>query len=444
MTQNGRRIIIPDTNVFLHDSDALYAFPGDRIMVALEVIEEIDDQKRRMDDVGRNARLTSRTLDELRMKNKLSSGVELKNGSVLIIVFGDKGLGSLPASLRTNKEDNRILATALSVQANNPDVECWFVSKDINMRIKADAIGLKAMDYEAGKVELEELYQGFREVDVKPDQLDAFRRSGRLSLDLDPPPAPNEIVVMICGRQDACEYGRVDPEKKVIIPLTLTIDDNVSGITPMNPEQVFAFELLMDDRLQLVTLNGRAGTGKTLLALAAGVKKVLEEGKYAELLVSRPVIPMGKDLGYLPGGIQEKLDPWMVPIYDNLDLIFSMTSDKKKRKANIRDIIDGTDQIQVEPLTYIRGRSMPDRFMIVDEAQNLSPHEVKTIITRAGKNTKIVLTGDPYQIDHPYLDMNSNGLNYVVDKFRGSTVAGHMTLVKGERSELAELAAELL
>lgn len=444
MTEKKRRVIIPDTNVFLHDAEAIYAFPGDLLKIPLEVIEEIDDQKRRMDDVGRNARQTSRILDELRVKGSLTEGVVLENGCILSIAFGDKSLSALPHSLRTNKEDNRILATALSIASKSNGDACCFVTKDINMRIKAEAIGLITMDYEAGKIEYEELYQGFREREISSSELERFKTEGRIELQMDPPLSANELVTMICEDKEDCAYGRMDPEAKVILPLKYTLDNVFAGIQPLNPEQLFAFDLLMDPRVQLVTLNGRAGTGKTLLALAAGVKLVLEDSVYSELLVSRPVIPMGKDLGYLPGGVHEKMDPWMEPIYDNLDHIFSSTDEKKKQKRNIRDIMDSTNQIQVEPLSYIRGRSMPDRFMIIDEAQNLSPHEVKTIVTRAGKNTKIVLTGDPYQIDHPYLDINSNGLNYAVERMREEAIAGHMTLVKGERSELAELAAELL
>ncbi|MFH1538761.1 MAG: PhoH family protein [bacterium] len=439
-----KRIIIPDTNIFLHDADCIKAFPGEIIKIPLEVIEEIDDQKRRLDDVGRNARMTSRMLDELRVRGNIATGVELENGTVVSVEFGEKNLASLPPSLRMNKEDNRIIATALSIAEKNPDHVCYFVTKDINMRIKANVIGLRSMDYEAGKIELEELYHGFREVEVEKDVMDEFAKNGELKLDLDPPLAPNEMVVLGREDDDDCLYGRMDAEKEKVVPLKYSMDSVIAGIQPRNPEQVFAFEVLMDDNIKLVTLNGRAGTGKTLLALAAGVGKVMEETIYAELLVSRPVIPMGKDLGFLPGDIEAKLAPWMVPIYDNLDLIFSLSSDKKKRKSSVRDITESTSLIRVEPLTYIRGRSMPERFMIIDEAQNLSPHEVKTIITRAGIDTKVVLTGDPYQIDHPYLDLNSNGLNYVVERFKDNSVAGHVTLLKGERSELAELAAELL
>lgn len=441
----GKKIYILDTNIFLNDPKSLNAFPGEVIKIPLEVIEEIDDQKRRVDDVGRAARQTSRMLDELRAKGNLSDGVMLDNGCMVYVEFGDLGLSALPTSLRTNKEDNRILATALCIKRKNTGNECFFITKDINMRIKADTIGITTMDFEIGKIEYEELYQGYTELSVTPKQIADFRVNKKLEQDPDEMLLPNEFAVLACEENGDTEYGRLDSETNLIVPLKISMDSVIAGIKPLNPEQVFAFELLLDDEIKLVTLNGRAGTGKTLLALAAGCHTVLETENFEKLLISRPVIPMGKDIGFLPGSIEEKMDPWMVPLFDNLDLIFSLSSpDKKKQKRNIRELIESTNAIQVEPLTYIRGRSLPDQYMIIDEAQNLSPHEVKTIITRAGKNTKVVLTGDPYQIDHPYLDINSNGLNYVIERFKESSVAGHVTMIKGERSELAELAAELL
>ena len=441
-----RKIYILDTNIFLNDPKSLNAFPGEIIKIPLEVIEEIDDQKRRVDDVGRNARQTSRILDELRTtRGNLSEGVTLDNGCTVYVEFGDLGINSLPPSLRTNKEDNRIIATALCIKKKNPNNECFFVTKDINMRIKADTIGINTIDYEVGKIEYEELYQGYRELDVTPAQLAEFKKNKRVHINSERQLLPNEIGILACKETGETAYGRMDAAEDAILPLKLTLDTVISGIKPLNIEQLFAFELLMDNNISLVTLNGRAGTGKTLLALAAGCNLVLETESYEKMLVSRPVIPMGKDIGFLPGSIEEKMDPWMEPLFDNLDMIFSLSSpDRRKQKRNIKEFIESTNAISVEPLTYIRGRSLPEQYMIVDEAQNLSPHEVKTIITRAGKNTKVILTGDPYQIDHPYLDVNSNGLNYVVERFKNSPVAGHVTLVKGERSELAELAAELL
>ncbi|HPN95767.1 MAG: PhoH-like protein [bacterium ADurb.Bin236] len=439
-----KRILIPDTNIFINDPNSIYAFPNEIIKIPLEVIEEVDDQKRRSDDVGRNARQTSRILDNLRTVNgSLSDGVTLENGCNVSVEFGDKPMSSLPASLRSNKEDNRILATALSIQDKNPGNICVFITLDINMRIKAEAIGLVTMDYEPGKIQFEELYKGYSEKEVSSSQLDELASKGKLVLA--DTMRPHELVALSSPEAGKTANGRFDAEAGAIVPLKHSLDAVVSGIKPLNIEQLFAFELLMDDSVSLVTLNGRAGTGKTLIALAAGCHAVLERGAFERLLISRPVVPMGKDLGFLPGSIEEKMDPWMQPLYDNLDLIFTLgAQDKKREKRKIRELVESTGMINIEPLTYIRGRSLPNQFMIVDEAQNLSQHEVKTIITRAGKNTKVVLTGDPYQIDHPYLDTDSNGLNYVVERFKDSPAAGHVTLVKGERSKLAELAAELL
>lgn len=448
MTENHRLIVVPDTNIFLHDAHTMFAFPGEILMIPLEVIEEIDDQKRRADEVGRHARLTSRILDELRGRGNLKDGVDLENGCTVRVAFGAKRMDCLPRSLRENKEDNRILATALSIKEEYKNNDCVFVTRDINMRIKAEAIGLRAMDYEEDKIDLEELYLGYETAEVTADELAAFRENGRLPADRFPDLVVNQFAILTCDGDTA--YARIDPAQQAAVPLTMTLETGVAGIYPLNPEQMFAFELLLNPGIQFVTLNGRAGTGKTLLALAAGCRQVLEDSVYQKLLVSRPVIPLGKDLGFLPGSVEEKLDPWMTPLYDNFEIIFATGGEVGKKKIQddvkrqIRSIIQSTPLIEVEALSYIRGRSLPNQFMVVDEAQNLSPHEVKTIVTRAGKGTKIVLTGDPYQIDHPYLDSNSNGLNYAVEKFKNSPLAGHVTLVKGERSELAETAARLL
>ena len=446
MTENNRKIIVPDTNIFLHDANSINAFPGQRLMIPIEVIEEVDDHKRRADEVGRHARLISRILDDLRVRGPLAEGVDLENGCTVSVVLREKSRTDyLPRSIRRNKEDNRILATAIHVQQEYSENECFFVTKDINMRIKADAIGLKTMDYEEDKIELEELYMGYKEQEISKADFGKLNKQGRLPRDMFPEFTVNEIVVAICG--DDFSYLRIDDKEKAALPLNLTMDSVISGVSPLNPEQIFAFELLLNPDINLVTLNGKAGTGKTLLALAAGCQQVLEDQDYQKMLVSRPVIPLGKDIGFLPGKIEDKLDPWMTPLYDNFEIIFHSTDKGRKHapsKLQIRQIIEATNLIEVEALSYIRGRSLPNQFMVVDEAQNLSPHEVKTIVTRAGKDTKIVLTGDPYQIDHPYLDSNSNGLNYAVERFKESPLAGHVTLIRGERSELAEVAAQLL
>jgi PhoH-like ATPase len=317
-----------------------------------------------------------------------------------------------------------------------------FVTKDTNLRIKADAVGLVAADYESDKVSIEELYAGTSEVMVRKDEVDRFFGQGYLDLDGDY--LPNEGITLVEETNPShTGIGRYQGALARVVPLIRTPKEGLWGIHPRNREQQFALDLLLNDDIQLVTLVGKAGTGKTLLAIAAGLHKAADEGDYSRLLVSRPIFPLGRDLGFLPGDVEEKLAPWMQPIFDNVELLLGMVDERGKRKRGYKEL-EEMGLLEIEPLTYIRGRSIPKQFMIVDEAQNLTPHEIKTIITRAGEGTKIVLTGDPYQIDNPYVDSSSNGLTYAVEKFKGQEIAGHVTLTKGERSPLAELAANLL
>jgi PhoH-like ATPase len=317
-----------------------------------------------------------------------------------------------------------------------------FVTKDTNLRIKADAIGLVAEDYESDKVDIEELYQGYVEMTVDAELIDRFHGQG--SVELDGEYMPNQFVTLRdMSNSSHTAIGRYDFLQRKLVPVKKIAKEGVWSIHPRNREQAFTLDLLLDDNIKLVTLVGKAGTGKTLLAIAAGLNKTAEDNIFNRLLVSRPVFPMGKDLGFLPGDIEEKLTPWMQPIFDNVELLLSGHEMEKRRTKGYKELM-AMGIMEIEPLTYIRGRSIPNQYMIVDEAQNLTPHEIKTIVTRAGEGTKIVLTGDPYQIDNPYVDASSNGLTYVVEKFKGQAIAGHVTLMKGERSELAELAANLL
>jgi PhoH-like ATPase len=317
------------------------------------------------------------------------------------------------------------------------------VTKDTNLRIKADAVSLKAEDYESDKVSIDEVYSGLREVVVPGDRIDAFYASGEArmpELEL----YPNQFVVL---RDEAAAshtaIGKHVHKEGRIVPIGKR-KEAVWGILPRNREQLFALDLLLNDEVQLVTLIGKAGTGKTLLALAAGLHKTAEEGVYHRLLVSRPIFPLGRDIGFLPGDVNEKLKPWMQPIFDNVELLMGGIEGRGKKMHRGHDELIAMGMLEIEPLTYIRGRSIPNQFLLVDEAQNLTPHEIKTIVSRAGEQTKLVLTGDPYQIDNPYVDSDSNGLTYLVEKFKSEPIAGHVTLVKGERSRLAELAANLL
>ena len=419
------------------------AFEENDVVIPLVVIEEIDSQKKRQDEVGRSARRVAHHLDDLRKGGKLSEGVPLVAGGRLRVEI--QALRSdLPAELDISKPDNQVLAIAAQITRAHPDQRVVLVSKDINVRVKAEALDLAAEDYERDKVvrNTSELYSGVRVVTIDADVMEAFNRDGSL-----PPPdddlRPNEFVHFQVPEQHSLSaLGRFDLTLRAIVPLAPPARDTW-GIQAKNLGQRFALDALMNDDISLVTLTGRAGTGKTLLALAAGLHKVVDEHVYRRLLVTRPVIPMGKDVGYLPGDKDEKLRPWMQPIYDNLEFLMS-TMYKDQMVGDMVNRLQDKGLFEVEALTYIRGRSIPQQLIIVDEAQNLTPHEVKTIISRAGEGTKMVLTGDPYQIDHPYLDFSSNGLCYAVEKFKDSPLAAHVTLTKGQRSELAELAAVLL
>ncbi|MGE5507082.1 MAG: PhoH family protein [Chitinophagales bacterium] len=445
-----KKTYVLDTSVLLHDAEALSAFEDNLVVIPIAVVEEVDNHKRRLDEIGRNARRISTLLDELRGQGQLNRGVALPDGGTLRIELNHQEMEYLPASFDRHKVDNRILAVALSLQ-KEPEVPkpVILVSKDINMRVKADSVGLLAQDFERNKVQVDELYSGNRTVRVPAETINRFYTEGGLpAVALGPDGESlhvNEFVLL----EDAAGtsqsgLARVDKPGR-LVPLR-NLHAELWGIKARNKEQRMAVELLLNDEVRLVTLVGKAGTGKTLLALAAGLQKVTEEGVYRKLLVSRPVVPMGNDLGFLPGDLEDKLRPWMQPLHDNLELLFASREGRGGRERggnplqNLRDL----GLVDIEALTYIRGRSIPGQFFILDEAQNLTPHEVKTVITRVGEGTKIVLTGDPYQIDHPYLDSSSNGLTYVVEKMKGEPLAGHVTLVKGERSELAELAARLL
>jgi PhoH-like ATPase len=432
-----------DTNVLLHDPEALMSFEDNEVVIPLVVIEEIDSQKKRQDEVGRSARRVAHHLDDLRGVGKLSEGVPIPSGGTLRVVIQAKG-EHLPVELDISKPDNQVLAVTAQLNGASNGARVVLVSKDINVRVKAEALNLTAEDYERDKVvrSSSELYGGITVMDVDPPAMDAYQHEARADargVDL----YPNQFVhFQVPENHSLSALGRFDVAEHAIVPLAPAQKDTW-GIQAKNLGQRFALDALMNDEISLVTLTGRAGTGKTLLALAAGLHKVVDEHVFRRLLVTRPVIPMGKDVGYLPGDKEEKLRPWMQPIYDNLEFLMS-TMYKDQMVADMVTRLQDKGLFEVEALTYIRGRSIPQQLIIVDEAQNLTPHEVKTIISRAGEGTKMVLTGDPYQIDHPYLDFSSNGLCYAVEKFKESPLAAHVTLTKGQRSELAELAAVLL
>jgi len=432
-----------DTNVLLHDPQAMFKFEDNHVIIPLTVIEEIDRFKKEQSETGRNARQISRMIDGFRQHAKLFEGVPLENGGMMrVAIYKQEFLQKLPPELRVDRGDNRILAVARDLQEDLPEGSVIFITKDINLRIKADTIGMVAADYQNDKIDIEELYTGTSQLMVGRDEVDLFYEQGYLELEGEF--NANQGITLIDETNPShSAIGRYDILNERLTNLLRVPKEGVWGIHPRNREQQFAFDLLLNDDVQLVSLVGKAGTGKTLLAIAAGLLKTADESVYSRLLVSRPVFPMGRDLGFLPGDVEEKLAPWMQPIFDNVELLLSSVEEGGKRKRGYRELID-LGLMEIEPLTYIRGRSIPRQYMIVDEAQNLTPHEIKTIITRAGEGTKIVLTGDPYQIDNPYVDSASNGLSYAVERLKGQEIAGHMTLSKGERSSLAELAANLL
>ena len=431
---------ILDTNVLLHDPNSLLSFQDNHVLIPIEVIEEIDRFKRESTELGQNARTVSRTLDALRAQGHLSKGVTLPHGGRLRIVFQKKPDGRA-ASVPAGGADNRIVASALAVQKASPRIRTILVTKDINLRLKADALGLAAEDYETDRINLSELYTGLFELTVSPDRLAAFRARGELELPATKAGHPNEYCTLTEeGNGKRTALAKVDATGRRLIPI-LDCREGVWGIKPRNREQHFAFDALLDDRIKLVTLMGKAGTGKTLLAMAAGLKRTVVDREFRRVVVARPTVSMGREIGFLPGSLEEKLNPWMQPIHDALELLSDLNMGHESRRAG--DLMRN-GSVVVEALSYIRGRSIAGQYMVIDEAQNLTPLEVKTIITRVGHGTKIILTGDPYQIDNPYVDAESNGLTWLVERFKGQQLAGHVTLIRGERSELAELAANLL
>jgi PhoH-like ATPase len=433
-----------DANVLLHDPHAIFKFEDNDLIIPIYAIEEIDKFKREGSERGRNARTIARLLDELRKTDgmTLSKGVPLDSGGTLRIAIPEKRPESLLVGLDTGSQDLAILLIAIDIRDRDKSKPTVFVTMDTNLRIRADALGVISQTYENTRAPDPELQISVVELEVPGSEVDSFFQYGHVAVPALATLHPNAAVMLRdAGAPSHTALGRYDVSKQEIVQLRVG-REGVMGVRPRNKEQAFALDLLLDDSVRLVTLIGKAGTGKTLLALAAGLKRTTEDNGYSRLLVSRPIMPLGRDMGFLPGDVDEKLNPWMQPIYDNLEFLFSGGNRARESRGFLELLENGT--IQVEPLTYIRGRSLPHQFLIVDEAQNLTPHEVKTIITRCGEGTKIVLTGDPHQIDHPYVDTASNGLSVVADRFRQERISGHVVLSKGERSELAELAANLL
>ncbi len=434
---------ILDTNVLLYDPRALFVFKEHDVVIPITVIEEVDRFKKDLNETGRNARLVSRYMDRLREQGSLSEGVALPDGGRLRVELGRPA--KLPRGLKGDSGDNLILQTVKALHDDGGAV--ILVTRDTNMRLKADAMGIRAEDYRNAHIAVDEYYSGVSTAELSQERVDELYEKGSLPREaVDQALNPNQFLLLGSGGRRSAMVRYMARRDR--LRLVGRYKEGVWGIRARNKEQLFALELLLDDSLSLVTLEGQAGTGKTLLAMACGLQKVADDKRYRRLLVSRPIFPMGRDLGFLPGDVNEKLNPWMKPIFDNLEVLLSSPDSEQRGSRpgappSYQPLLD-QGILEVEPLTYIRGRSLPRQFVVVDEAQNLTPHEVKTVITRAGEGTKVILTGDPNQIDNPYVDATSNGLTYVVERFKGSPIAGHITLRKGERSELAQQAAELL
>jgi PhoH-like ATPase len=439
------KYFVLDTNVLLHNPNSLFSFADNHVVIPFDVLEELDKFKKDSTDVGRSARTAIRHLDALRAKGHLTSGVEWNGHGGTICVKMDTLADPIPG-LNFEKTDNRIIGVAYHLKEQGRNA--IFISKDINARIKSDSLGITTEDFENQKVDYDTLYSGYREMTVPSSAIDRLYTEKKIGVNdpllanLNPKLHPNEYVMLKSNVEESqVGLARYVSAMHAVLPLSRT-KKGVFGIIPRNVQQTMAMDLLLDDDVQMVTLMGTAGTGKTLLALAAGMHKCFQEQRYERLLVARPIMPMGRDIGYLPGSKDEKLSAWMKPIFDNLEYLLTdrrvHSGESTNVEAKLKALLD-SNKVVLEALTYIRGRSIPHQFMIVDEAQNLTPHEIKTIVSRVGEGTKIVLTGDAEQIDNPYLDANSNGLSFTIERLKNADLVGHVTLVRPERSSLASL-----
>lgn len=428
-----RKNYILDTNVLIHDPYSIFKFEDNNLYVPVYVLEELDKIKSEQSLRGRNSREACRIIDEFRTAGSLSEGVKIGEDEGTFTIYVPTQRKSLSVALDTNSADSAILQCAIEIKDKKPEMKSILVTMDINLRVRAESLGMQTASYESQSVDPSKMISGVVSMEVESGKINDLYTTGMHPGKTDDELYDN-VCVMIKDYEGKTGLGRYTAKDNLIRPLKLPKD--LFGIRPRNREQQFALDLLLDDKVKLVTLIGMAGCGKTLLAVAAGLHKVTEKGSYSRMIVSRPVIPMGKDIGFLPGTLEEKMNPWMQPIFDNLELL--------KSKMDGFDELFERDQIRVEPLTYIRGRSLPNQYIIIDEAQNLTTHEIKTIITRCGEGSKIVLTGDPDQIDSPYMDKSSCGLSVAVEKLHNNPLVGHLTLTKGERSELANLAATLM
>lgn len=458
-----RKTYILDTNVLLSDPNCLNNFKDNDLIIPMVVLEELDRHKSRSDEVGRNCREITRILDELTKKGSLRDGVELPSGGTLrVLMSPEKKKSAKKESLDSTIVDNMIINFAMEFGKSMPE-KVFLVSKDINVRVKCSSLGIQAQDYLSLRVSdsFDSLYSGVKVLTAPNEMISSFYQGAELNVkDITTDQTyPNQLFVL--KSPDANFASALCRASRDGTLLPLQKFENVFGVKPRNKEQNFSLDLLMNPAIKLVTLTGRAGCGKTLLAIAAGLAQLDSIGTqptYQKLIVSRPIHPVGKDIGFLPGTLAEKMEPWVAPVRDNLEFLLNSTSGKKFGRTRIKKSEDGQNSfndpyldlmqqkglIEIEAITYIRGRSIPNAFIIIDEAQNLTMHELKTIITRAGDNTKIVLTGDLEQIDNVHVDSFTNGLTHAIEKFKEFDISGHVTLLKGERSDLATLASKIL
>ena len=462
---NNVKTYVLDTNVLLSDPGSLFSFDEHNVIIPIAVLEELDNHKSRQDEVGQNARAVSRSLDELRQQGSLLDGIRLRNGGLLkVISIPPERFVDLPLELRSigPKVDNMIIALMMSMERSEDAI---LVTKDINVRLKCDALGIRCEDYLKMRVadDPQKFYRGVEVIDeLTFEDVESFYENDELAL----PPSilektklyPNQIVILknkneFDGRTMKSAIAKCITPDQPLKPIEKI--EQAFNLKPRNKEQSFSLDLLFDENIKLLTLVGPSGTGKTLLAISAALAQLKGLGdtpRYDKLIVTRPVQPLGKDIGFLPGTMEEKMEPWIAPIRDNINFLMgskkaprrSKTTGEETNKMHYLALLQEKGLIEIEAITFIRGRSIPNAFIIIDEAQNLSMHELKTIVTRVGDNTKIVLTGDVEQIDNVHVDVYSNGLTVAVEKFKDYSVAGHVTLIKGERSELATLASKIL
>ena len=434
-----KKIYVLDTSVYLTDSQSIYNFKNNDIVIPLKVLDEIDKHKQRQDSVGVQARSIIRILDQLRNKGNLFKGVRIDRGKGILVVKKYNPF-TLPDDLDLEDSDNQIIATALTSMDENPKRKVIMVSRDINMRVKCDALGIRTMDYDLEQVveDPDVLYSGNSSLTVPDRDLEDFYSNSLELVQKDGKFYPNQFIMLVSDENDKKTGLAKFREYDSSLERVSVSRSPIWGVRPRNKEQTYALDLLMDERVPVVTLVGQAGSGKTLLALCAGLEQTLgAEARYKKVVVTKPVQPVGKDIGFLPGTMEEKMMPWLAPIQDNLQYLFG--NDKMTL-----DMYVDEGKIEVEAMTFIRGRSIANAYIIVDEVQNMTQHEIKTILTRVGEGTKVVLTGDIDQIDNVYIDATNNGLTYVVERFKDQQISGHITLKKGERSDVATIAAKIL